>query len=210
MKYWLLLCLAAFSTQLAADGKPGKFDAYVLALSWSPTYCEEQPKDREQCGKKLGLVLHGLWPQYNVGYPSFCTKEAYAPSQAQAFPDLYPSEFLFEHEWEKHGTCSGLTQTGYFQLSQSLKGKVTIPEDYQNPQKPFRTTADGLKNAFTGANPWLKEPAIVPFCSGGGRFFKEIFVCLDKRGAAVGCGADVLKSAAKSCGQKDFLVRNIK
>ncbi|MGZ0078445.1 ribonuclease T2 family protein [Methylomonas sp. YC3] len=210
MKAWLLLCLAAFSTALAANGKPGKFDGYVLALSWSPTYCEEQPKDREQCGKKLGLVLHGLWPQYNVGYPSFCTKEAYAPSQAQAFPELYPSEFLFEHEWEKHGTCSGLTQAGYFQLSQALKSKVAIPEAYQRPQKPFRTTADGLKSAFTEANPWLKEQAIAPFCSGGGRFFKEMFVCLDKGGATASCSADVVKSAAKSCGQKDFLVRNIK
>jgi ribonuclease T2 len=210
MKYFLLLLLAAFAANALANGKPGKFDGYMLALSWSPTYCEEQPKDREQCGKKLGLVLHGLWPQYNVGYPSFCTKEAYAASQSQAFHELYPSEFLFEHEWEKHGTCSGLTQTGYFQLSQALKSKVAIPEAYQQPKAPFRTSADGLKTAFIEANPWLQEQAIAAYCSGGGRFFKEIFVCLDKRGAATSCGADIVKNAAKSCGQKDFLVRNIK
>lgn len=209
MKACLLLVLTCFTAGAAANGKPGKFDGYVLSLSWSPTYCEEQPKD-EQCGKKLGLVLHGLWPQYKVGYPSFCTKEAYTPSQAQAFPDLYPSQFLFEHEWEKHGTCSGLTQTGYFQFSQMLKGKVAIPTTYQRPQKPFRTTTDGLKQAFVDSNPWLKEAAIVPFCSGAGRFFREMFVCLDKTGAAADCGLDIVKSAAKSCGQKDFLVRNIK
>jgi ribonuclease T2 len=210
MKIWLLLCLTAFSLGAAANGKQGKFDGYVLTLSWSPTYCEERPQDREQCGKKLGLVLHGLWPQYKVGYPSFCTREAYAPSHAQAFPDLYPSEFLFEHEWEKHGTCSGLTQTGYFQLSQALKSKVAVPDTYRHPQKPFRTTADELKKAFADNNPWLKESTIAPFCSGGGRFFKEMFVCLDKNGAAAECGVDVVKSSAKSCGQKDFLVRNIK
>lgn len=210
MKVWPLLFLACFTTGVAANGKPGKFDAYMLVLSWSPTYCEEQPQDLEQCGKKLGLVLHGLWPQYKVGYPSFCTKEAYAPNHSQAFPDLYPSQYLFEHEWEKHGTCSGLTQTGYFQFSQSLKGKVAIPSAYQRPQKPFRTTAEGLKKVFTETNPWLKEQAIAPFCTGAGRFFKEMFVCLDKAGAAAACGADVVKNAAKSCRQKDFLVRNIK
>ncbi len=210
MNIVLLLLLAVFTTAAVAKGKPGKFDGYVLALSWSPSFCAEQPKDSEQCGKKLDLVLHGLWPQYNVGYPSFCTQERYAPSQAQAFPNLYPSEFLFEHEWEKHGTCSGLTQTGYFQLSQSLKSKVAIPADYQQPKQPFRTTTEGLQKAFTDANPWLADYAIAPFCAGGGRFFKEMFICLDKTGAIQACGADIVKSAAKSCGQKNFLVRNIK
>lgn len=210
MKAWLFLFLTFFSAVASANGKPGKFDGYVLTLSWSPTYCEEKPRDREQCGKKLGLVLHGLWPQYKVGYPSFCTDEAYSAANGQAFPELFPAKFLYQHQWEKHGTCSGLTQTGYFQFSQSLKGKVAIPDAYQRPKKPFRTTTEGLQKSFADANPWLKEDAIAPFCSGSGRFFREMFICLDKTGATAACGAEIVKNAGKSCGQKDFLIRNIK
>src|SRR5579863_684222 len=48
---------------------PGQFDFYVLALSWSPSYCEaahERAPDRtpdQQCsGRPFSFVVHGLWP----------------------------------------------------------------------------------------------------------------------------------------------------
>src|ERR1043165_7451023 len=61
------------------NGAPGQFDFYVLALSWSPSYCEaarERAPAREpdqQCsGRPFSFVVHGLWPQYEQGFPSFC------------------------------------------------------------------------------------------------------------------------------------------
>ncbi|CAB3778800.1 Ribonuclease [Paraburkholderia ultramafica] len=44
---------------------PGKFDYYVLSLSWSPDYCSGNAQDTQQCGptKRFGFVPHGLWPQ---------------------------------------------------------------------------------------------------------------------------------------------------
>src|SRR5262245_55531293 len=66
-----------------ATGIPGQFDYYTLSLSWSPTYCAGQrsPADDAQCrprgGKRYAFVLHGLWPQYERGYPEFCrTRES--------------------------------------------------------------------------------------------------------------------------------------
>ena len=51
-------------------GEPGKFDFYVLALSWSPSFCEaakERAPDRTpqaQCSSRpYHFVVHGLWPQ---------------------------------------------------------------------------------------------------------------------------------------------------
>ena len=52
------------------------FDFYVLALSWSPAYCqiEGSNANRKQCAedRDLGFVVHGLWPQFETGYPEFC------------------------------------------------------------------------------------------------------------------------------------------
>ena len=49
----------------------GTFDFYVLALSWSPGFCETSSTARsdKQCanGSGLGFVTHGLWPQSEVG-----------------------------------------------------------------------------------------------------------------------------------------------
>ena len=75
----------------------GKFDYYVLALSWSPDYCAAKGSgDPQQCGngRQLGFVLHGLWPQYDRGYPQSCTTEAFDPQMQQQFPGLYPSSKL--------------------------------------------------------------------------------------------------------------------
>ena len=86
-------------TGTPAAGKPGLFDFYVLVLSWSPEYCASAGgSDPQQCsvGRKLGFVLHGLWPQYNRGYPSNCSS-ARLPAEVKArFSGLYPSPSLYE------------------------------------------------------------------------------------------------------------------
>ena len=74
--------LSPAAAQQRKDDEPGKFDFYVLVLSWSPSYCasvEERAADRrrrpdQQCegGRPYAFVVHGLWPQYERGFPSWC------------------------------------------------------------------------------------------------------------------------------------------
>jgi ribonuclease T2 len=191
----------------------GQFDFYALALSWSPDYCATKGgRDPQQCaqGKQLGFVLHGLWPQYDRGWPANCTNEAFDPSMRQKFPGLYPSAKLYEHEWEKHGTCSGLSQEGYHQLSAAMKAAVAIPSNYQKPTKPFRTTIAMLKQDFAVANPGMSVDGVAPSCSGSGRFLQEVLVCRSKDGTPGTCSAEMLRRSQKSCGQADFLVRSVR
>ncbi len=194
-------------------GTPGQFDFYVLTLSWSPDYCAKNgDRDPQQCksGKKLGFVLHGLWPQYQKGYPANCSSEKLPLKVKQQFPGLFPSDKLYDHEWEKHGTCSGKTPQQYLALSKELKNSVSIPTAYNRPSKPFRTTIDGLRNAFVSADPDLTADGIAPYCSGSGRFLQEVFFCHSKDGKPGTCSAEILKSSQKSCGQPNFLVRNVR
>ncbi|MBD2203213.1 ribonuclease [Calothrix sp. FACHB-1219] len=194
-------------------GTPGQFDFYVLTLSWSPDYCaKNSDRDPQQCkaGKKLGFVLHGLWPQYQKGYPANCTGEKLPATVKQQFPGLFPSDKLYSHEWEKHGTCSGKTPAEYLALSKQLKNSVAIPPAYNRPAKPFRTTIQGLKNTFVNANPELNANSIAPYCSGSGRFLQEVFFCYSKDGKPGICSQEVLNRSKKSCGQADFLVRNVR
>jgi ribonuclease T2 len=192
---------------------PGQFDFYVLALSWSPDYCAAKgAQDPQQCGqgKQLGFVLHGLWPQYNQGWPANCTDEALDPAMRQQFPGLYPSAKLYSHEWEKHGTCSGLSQKAYHQLSADLKTAVVIPDRYVKPQQPFRVSLDEFKSDLVAANPDMSVSSVAPSCSGSGRFLQEVLVCRSKDGSAGTCSAEVLRKSQKSCGQADFLVRSVR
>lgn len=189
------------------------FDYYVLALSWSPDYCAtDGDDDTQQCslGRKLAFVLHGLWPQYEKGYPSDCSEEKLPAGLIEQFPNLYPNTSLYRHEWEKHGTCSGLSAQDFLALSKSLKESVVIPAEYQSPAEPFRVTVQDLKAAFIAANPALTEDGLAVTCSDSGRFLRELRVCYALDGQPRACGADVLKDAAKSCGRADFLVRSVK
>ena len=192
---------------------PGDFDFYVLALSWSPDYCAgSNVNDPQQCsiGKKLGFVLHGLWPQYTRGYPSDCSNVNLPKAVQQEFSNLYPNAKLYTHEWNKHGTCSGLKPAAYLALSKSVKESISIPKDYRSPAKAFRTTLADLKATFVAANVALHEDALVVQCSGSGRFLQELRVCFSREGAPIACSAELQKNEAKSCGRADFLVRNVK
>ena len=51
--------------------EPGKFDYYVLSLSWSPEHCATTHDTSTQCAgtRHFGFVVHGLWPQFEHGFP---------------------------------------------------------------------------------------------------------------------------------------------
>lgn len=204
----LALCLSPLTQ--AAD-VPGRFDFYVLSLSWSPDYCASRPQDGEQCGRRFGFVLHGLWPQYERGYPADCTAEPLDPAMLQHFAGLYPSRKLFRHEWQKHGSCSGLDQQGYHQLSAQLKQRFVAPAMLKAPEQPLRFDREGLKQALQASNPWLSKQAISLSCSGSGRFLQEVRLCVDKAGKqARACSAQMQAAEARSCKQPDFLVRSVR
>lgn len=207
---WLVGSLLWIS---AAQGKghAGEFDYYAMALSWSPEHCAIKPGDREQCARKLGFVLHGLWPQYLRGYPASCTRERLDADMEQQFAGLYPSRFLYRHEWEKHGTCSGLSQEAFHQLASDLRQKVNIPAAYQSPEEPLRKNSFQLKADLASANEWLAPDNITVACADGGRFLREIYICINKQGTdAVPCSDEMQKRERRSCGQPDFLLRSVR
>lgn len=194
-----------------AAGQAGQFDYYLLSLSWSPDYCASRPDDTEQCRRQYGFVLHGLWPQYQRAYPSDCRREALAPAIEQQFAGLYPSRKLYRHEWQKHGSCSGLTQQDYHRLAATLKARFVIPPAYQAPAQPLRRSVPALKAELLAANPWLRQDALALTCSGGGRFLKEVRLCLAQQGQhARACGEDVVAAEQRSCRQPELLVRSVR
>jgi ribonuclease T2 len=203
------VCGASYAKRPA--GEPGRFDYYAVALSWSPSYCANR-NDPDQCaiGRRLGFVLHGLWPQYERGYPESCSTEKLPPQVRKQYSGLFPSERLAEHEWKKHGTCSGLDPAAYFTLSGKLKNQVTIPRPFQQPATPVRVSYSEFVQAFKSANPKMQQYSVLPFCAAGGRYLREVHVCYDKRGASRSCSEGQVKRSYSSCRQETFLLQNVR
>jgi ribonuclease T2 len=179
-------------------GRAGEFDYYVLSLSWSPEFCSNH-HDPEQCQgtRKYTFVVHGLWPQYEKGWPQFCQPSSPVPADlAGSMLDLMPNRQLIQHEWDKHGTCSGLKQKGYFDLIRQVREGINIPKDYAQPLKQVTQTPSQIKQHFEAANAGFGKDAIRLACSG--RFLSEVDMCLGKDLKSRTCAPDVRDKCSAS------------
>jgi len=184
------------STPLAARGTPGKFDYWTMVLSWSPTYCNSSNgrRDRQQCGRgrAYAFVVHGLWPQYERGWPDYCARkpEWISRDVLRTMTDIMPSNNLIIHEWKKHGVCSGQKAQKYFALTRKIFAGIRIPPRFRKPAAYIQTTPQELKNAFLSANPQLKANMISVQC--GARkdraTLRSLRVCYDKDMKPRPCG----------------------
>lgn len=173
--------------------KAGRFDYYNLVLSWSPTYCAAEGKDRreQQCAgeRPYAFVLHGLWPQYKKGWPEHCPtkKSNWVPKELiNSMLDIMPSRKLIIHEYKKHGTCSGLSPENYYKASRILYKSVVIPPRYRAPEKPLLVSPKEIEDDFLIANPKLKPEMISIVCDK--RSLREVRICFTRKGHLTACG----------------------
>lgn len=187
-----LLALAlASSTGWAQPGRdvgtkpPGQFDYYVLALTWVPAFCATR-NDPNECGKNLGFALHGLWPQFaNGDYPSTCATTDLTPAMRTKYEGIYPSPTMIGHEWSKHGTCSGLSMTDYFDLSSRDAALVVVPPAYRTETSLPTTDSPAIIQAFIAANPTLTADDFTIIAAKG--MVTEIRFCITKQSAFRSC-----------------------
>ncbi|WP_420860179.1 ribonuclease T2 family protein [Marivivens marinus] len=191
----LLLCLQISAAR--ADGTAEDFDYYVLSLSWSPNWCdlEGDARNSPQCDADSGFgwVLHGLWPQYERGWPDYCRTGFSAPSRGQtgAMADIMGTSGLAWHQWRKHGVCSGLSPEDYFALSREAYGRIVRPEVFRRLQNPVTLPASVVEQAFLRDNPDLSADQITITCRSGQ--IQEARICLTRSLEPRRCGADVIR-----------------
>jgi len=193
-----LVFAATAAPDAKAEGTPGRFDYYALALSWSPTYClsDAGRSDRRQCGaaRRYSFVVHGLWPQYRRGWPKNCRgAERYVPERViRSVLDIMPSKRLVIHEWRKHGTCSGLTPESYYNTTRDLFARIKIPARYITPTRPVITSPRQLVGDFLKTNPWLSANMLSVQC--GNRRdranLRELRVCFTRDLQPRPCGVN--------------------
>ena len=184
----LLGAAAPASAQDTRQNTPGQFDYYVLSLSWSPSFCEAAEErgnggrsQQAQCGgRPFSFVVHGLWPQYERGYPEYCQRPSPRLERniMVSMLDLMPAPGLIYNEWDKHGTCSGLSEDAYFDTVRKARATVKIPSEYQQLSEAKSVAPDEIEDAFVKANPGLSSDAIAVTCDR--TRLSEVRICLNK------------------------------
>lgn len=185
------LSTARDSRNTRPDSVAGVFDYYLLTLSWSPTYCLTHEGDAQCSGKGYGFVLHGLWPQYaNGGWPQSCPPRVRLSAAERAKGlTVFATPKLLEHEWAKHGTCSGLGVMGYLEAADTAVGAVKVPQQLQPFSDSYYFQAREIVQMFRQSNPGIRADGIAVTCNGP--TLSEVRVCLDKDLKFAACGKGV-------------------
>jgi ribonuclease T2 len=169
------------------QNEPGKFDFYVLSLSWSPSFCAAAAErgygraPSQQCGvRPYSFVVHGLWPQYERGFPEFCQMPSPRLDHniVSAMLDLMPAPHLIFNEWDRHGTCSGQSPTAYFETIRKARAAVKIPPEFLQLSEEKTVAPSDVEDAFVKANPGLSAGAIAVTCNR--TRLSEVRICLTK------------------------------
>jgi len=188
-------------------GSAGDFDFYVVQQSWPAEFCYshssypgcENPTNWQQ----NNLTLHGVWPNYNVArsghdWPQCCSSkygtsitqsemesilselQTYWPSEQDPAPSGDWSSSLWEHEWNKHGTCSGLGVTDYFQHGINIMQQANISTpSVISSNIGGSTTAEAIQSAFNNGSPCGSGACLVGVtCSGS--YLEAITTCWSK------------------------------
>lgn len=207
---FLPLALGSAQPTLADAEKAGAFDYYVLSLSWSPNWCalEGDARGDDQCDDRHAhtFTLHGLWPQHETGWPSYCRTTARDPARAEtaAMTDIMGSGGLAWYQWKKHGRCSGLSSQDYFALARRAYGSITIPPVFSRLDEDIRLPASVVEDAFIEANPTLPRDAITITCDQG--MIQEARICLTKDLKPRPCGADTIRD----CRMQDAVMEAVR
>jgi len=99
------------------------FDYYLIVLQWNPQLSSS-------------FTIHGLWPgNRDRSYPQFCSSHAFSVNEISNLVPTLNGVWLsttgdniafWQHEWEKHGTCSNLDMQSYFSRSINLQTQYNI------------------------------------------------------------------------------------
>lgn len=183
----------------AVSAKAAEFDYYLLALSWSPSWCAKDAgrAGAGQCApeRDLGFSLHGLWPQFETGgWPEFCETDMRDATrrETRAMTDIMGSSGLAWHQWQKHGRCSGLAAEDYFGAARRGFEGLDLPE----PEGPASSAE--IAAALVRANPGLDPEALIVTCRG--ERLAEVRICLTRDLAYRSCSAEVRDDACRSRG----------
>jgi len=184
----LIGLLAAAGAGLAQD-----FSYYLLSLSYAPDFCDQPNvrKNSRECDGNTGFVVHGLWPQSDSGRgPEGCgSASPVARDIVRQMLNYIPTESLIQHEWETHGTCSGLSAADYFVLVRKARDAVKIPSNLSRPQREMDLSPAQIESEMAAANPSFPKGAFRVSCYRDNEL-QEIRVCFNKDLSPRDCGAN--------------------
>jgi len=147
-------------------------------------------------------VVHGLWPQDETTRGPSCKPDGQkVPTSIVNQMLVYiPTKGLIQHEWDTHGSCSGLTLPAFFAAVRNARDSVALPAAFKAPTAQTTMSAAHIEGAFAAANPTFPSTAFRATCTSG--MLEDARICFTKDLKARACSA----SAGECSGSMKILL----
>lgn len=185
------------------EGTAGKFDYFLLSLSWAPEFCAqpgEAARSPQECAvnRHIGFIVHGLWPEMNEGTsPESCGAAKSVPGGlANSLMSAMPSRGLIQHEWATHGTCTGMDMSAYFTMLLLARSAVQVPVQISSLTEAARENPAQIEEQFASANPSFPKGGFRVACRNGA--MTEVRACFDRNLKPQACRASAGECTATS------------
>jgi ribonuclease T2 len=185
--------------------RPLPIASYTLSLIWQPESCfsrrDRSPGDRQCSDERYStrFTLHGLWPDGAAKgrWPQYCHPVALlTDAQVRAGFCATPSVQLLQHEWAKHGSCTGADPAAYFAEESRLCASLHYPRMTELAHRRDLTAGD-VAQAFAAANPGMSADGVRLNVNKKG-WLEEVWLCLDVTRRFARCGPGQSDGAAAS------------
>eukprot|EP01110_Echinostelium_bisporum_P002747 TRINITY_DN1681_c0_g1_i1.p1 TRINITY_DN1681_c0_g1~~TRINITY_DN1681_c0_g1_i1.p1 ORF type:complete len:225 (+),score=61.29 TRINITY_DN1681_c0_g1_i1:41-676(+) len=190
------LCFGSFVIEESNLSANNSFDFYVYTQQY-------------EYSVSSNFTIHGMWAEdNNGGYPSFCPGAAW---NENLLTDLIPEmkqvwvseqganqdASLWQHEWEKHGTCSTFDEVTFFQNVLKLYPQFDIINALAAskiiPSSAARYTLAQISQAIKS------NIGGIPVCKCSGTSLQEIAVCVTKDLQLMDCPVAAIGTTYFSC-----------
>ncbi len=183
-----------------SSDRAGAFDHYLLAVTWMPSFCaltgDARGDDRCERGQRRGWQVHGLWPQHADGsWPEFCRAPHRNPSRRETARqvDLFGASGAAWHQWNKHGSCTGLSPSDYYALTRAALDGISLPGQFEAARRDRTLAPEALEAAVIAANPGLTPGMLLITCRRDAVY--ELRLCLTRDLAPRPCAPQTLLRA---------------
>jgi len=168
---------------------------YTMVITLSPAICALNPalKRLRQCEEGFSLTVSTLQPQLpNGDNPEYCsqTEADLPPLQERLVERVMPDEQLRNNDWQRTGSCTGMTARNYFRTIATFAGRLRVPPEF-NAENPVLVDRQRLVGQLVDLNNGLHGDGLQLRCASPSRtdlpVLTELHVCYSLTGQYARC-----------------------
>lgn len=195
-----------FSISVYAEDSANPPSSFTLIIRMTPAACALDPalQKLRQCQDGFTLTISSLQAERSSGRRlENCSRDQtnLSPLQERVVERVMPDKQLRDEDWQRNGSCTGMSPTVYFRTIATYAQRLKIPSELASPRDTVLTKSH-IINKLQQLNPGLTEKSLLLRCTvESGRdlpVLTELRSCYNTQGQYDSCPANVKSNCPSS------------